>query len=381
MEKYDEDPIWNEDQAANATAKQVEEYIQARIEDYKEDNMNGDELFDMWKGDFASFTTVTFGKAREVTKILRDFLRANGVYIKKSGCLIADELYKMLRRKYPETWPINEKDRPSWLAYQLIQKVIQPTSMTSTQPSTQPLTQPSTQEGRLQNNLINLSKLYTDEQKYSGDSDNFEFKYSIFPDPCEHAEVPEDTYLKACSKFANTANSLISDLGSSITTYRKIQGRIGQGQCQHFMDRQCYSNPRQSGYQNCSQYQNHEKNSHNRPHKVRIKRCFTCGLPLLHVVDEATRFQAARWLDNGISAVRVWEALRMSWIDTYLGPPDLVTHDSGTSFAAEEFQQYTNSLTIATYFIGQVLSADGLQKASLHQNYMQWAMALTAHVF
>jgi hypothetical protein len=29
MEKYDEDPIWNEDQATNATAKQVEEYIQA----------------------------------------------------------------------------------------------------------------------------------------------------------------------------------------------------------------------------------------------------------------------------------------------------------------------------------------------------------------
>ena len=72
------------------------------------------------------------------------------------------------------------------------------------------------------------------------------------------------------------------------------------------------------------------------------------GSPLLHVVDEATRFQAARWLDNGISAVRVWEALRMCWIDTYLGPPDLVTHDSGTSFAAEEFQQYANSLTIIT---------------------------------
>ena len=110
MEKYDEDPIWNEDQAANATAKQVEEYIQARIDDYKEDDVTGDDLFDMWKGDFASFTTVTFGKAREVTKILRDFLRANGVYIKKSGCLITDKLYKILWRKYLEIWPINKKN-------------------------------------------------------------------------------------------------------------------------------------------------------------------------------------------------------------------------------------------------------------------------------
>jgi hypothetical protein len=38
----------------------------------------------------------------------------------------------------------------------------------------------------------------------------------------------------------------------------------------------------------------------------------------------------------------------MSWINTYLGLPDLVTHDIGTNFAAEEFQQYANSLTIAT---------------------------------
>jgi hypothetical protein len=83
-------------------------------------------------------------------------------------------------------------------------------------------------------------------------------------------------------------------------------------------------------------------------HLVYIDIMYINGLPLLHVVDEATRFQAARWLDNGISAVCVWEALWMSWIDTYLGPPDSVTHDSGTSFAAEEFQQYANSLTIVT---------------------------------
>ena len=38
----------------------------------------------------------------------------------------------------------------------------------------------------------------------------------------------------------------------------------------------------------------------------------------------------------------------MCWINTYLGPPDLVMHNLGTSFAAEEFQQYANSLTIIT---------------------------------
>ena len=72
------------------------------------------------------------------------------------------------------------------------------------------------------------------------------------------------------------------------------------------------------------------------------------GSPLLHVVDEATRFQAARWLSNGISAQYVWEALRMCWIDVYLGPPDLITHDAGTNFTVVEFQQYTSSLAITT---------------------------------
>jgi hypothetical protein len=71
-------------------------------------------------------------------------------------------------------------------------------------------------------------------------------------------------------------------------------------------------------------------------------------LLLLHVVDEATQFQAARWLDNSISAIQVWEALQISWINTYLRPLDLVMHNLGISFIAEEFQQYANSLTIIT---------------------------------
>jgi hypothetical protein len=136
-----------------------------------------------------SFTAITFSKTREATKILQDFLRANGVYIKKTRRFIADKLFESLQRKEPEIWPINEKDQPSWLTIQ--------TDRLPTQPLTQPLTQPSTQEGRLQNNLINLSKLYTDEQKYSGDLDNFKFKYSILLDLYKHAEVLKDTYLKA----------------------------------------------------------------------------------------------------------------------------------------------------------------------------------------
>lgn len=71
------------------------------------------------------------------------------------------------------------------------------------------------------------------------------------------------------------------------------------------------------------------------------------GSPLLHIVDEATRFQAARWLTN-LSAKHTWDALRLCWIDVYTGPPDHVIHDAGTNFVSKEFRQYAATMGIIT---------------------------------
>lgn len=71
------------------------------------------------------------------------------------------------------------------------------------------------------------------------------------------------------------------------------------------------------------------------------------GAPVLHVVDEATRFQAARFLQD-MTASALWEALRLCWIDTYLGPPAIINHDAGTNFASTDFQRYNKSLGIET---------------------------------
>jgi hypothetical protein len=38
----------------------------------------------------------------------------------------------------------------------------------------------------------------------------------------------------------------------------------------------------------------------------------------------------------------------MCWIDTYLGPPDLVTHDAGKNFVSKEFKEYANTMGIRT---------------------------------
>ena len=69
------------------------------------------------------------------------------------------------------------------------------------------------------------------------------------------------------------------------------------------------------------------------------------GKPVLHLVDEATRFQAGRWLKN-VFAQNVWNQLCLCWIDTYLGPPDLVTADAGKQFMAKEFKQYAANIGI-----------------------------------
>ena len=34
----------------------------------------------------------------------------------------------------------------------------------------------------------------------------------------------------------------------------------------------------------------------------------------------------------------------MCWIDTYLGPPDIITHDAGKNFISREFKQYASTI-------------------------------------
>jgi hypothetical protein len=67
--------------------------------------------------------------------------------------------------------------------------------------------------------------------------------------------------------------------------------------------------------------------------------------PVLHVVDTATAFQAARFLKD-ISTKTVWDALRLCWIDVYLGPPDVIAHDAGKQLASTEFRQNARAMAI-----------------------------------
>jgi len=69
------------------------------------------------------------------------------------------------------------------------------------------------------------------------------------------------------------------------------------------------------------------------------------GKPVLHVIDEATAFQAAKFIPD-FAASTVWEALEMCWINTYLGPPDFVVTDAGSNFVGTKFMQPAKQLSI-----------------------------------
>ena len=67
--------------------------------------------------------------------------------------------------------------------------------------------------------------------------------------------------------------------------------------------------------------------------------------PVLHVVDEATAFNAAKFLKD-ISAESIWRALKECWMDAYIGLPQGITHDAGKQFTAREFQSNAAMLAI-----------------------------------
>jgi hypothetical protein len=66
---------------------------------------------------------------------------------------------------------------------------------------------------------------------------------------------------------------------------------------------------------------------------------------ILHVVNDVTRFQVAKWLQS-ISAKHIWNMLRLCWIDVYLDLSDHILTDADKNFASKEFRQFVISMTI-----------------------------------
>lgn len=68
--------------------------------------------------------------------------------------------------------------------------------------------------------------------------------------------------------------------------------------------------------------------------------------PIIHVVDNPTSFQEARWLQI-MTTAHTWEILRLCWIDVYIGPLDIIVHDAGTNLSNAEFERNASIMAIA----------------------------------
>jgi hypothetical protein len=87
------------------------------------------------------------------------------------------------------------------------------------------------------------------------------------------------------------------------------------------------------------------KEDHEFNYSVIVDVLYLDGKPVLQVVDSATAFGAARFLKD-MSARTTWDTLHACWIDTYLGPLDMIVHDAGKNFASTEFKQLARSMAI-----------------------------------
>ncbi|KAI0996600.1 hypothetical protein K3495_g11583 [Podosphaera aphanis] len=71
-------------------------------------------------------------------------------------------------------------------------------------------------------------------------------------------------------------------------------------------------------------------------HSIIVDVMYIESVPVLHIVETATKFQAARWLQNN-STKHIWDAISSCLIGVYIGPPDFIVTDAGTKFTSKEF--------------------------------------------
>lgn len=63
--------------------------------------------------------------------------------------------------------------------------------------------------------------------------------------------------------------------------------------------------------------------------------------PVLHIVDETTRYQAEKFLTS-VSSSSIWREIRLALIDTYLEPPNVIVTDASNALTSDAFR--TNAI-------------------------------------
>ena len=265
--------------ASSSDIDDVCEFIQVRVKQYELGKLQDTELWETFKEDFSSFTEDHFKQCgNQIILPLRNHLRRYGVAVPKiPHSSYARALYKIVKEEEPLKWTDDEiqdflgaksefkSTKRSYILlhgdtnpYDRLRAInnIKPPTTPSTPVDSQPIiTQPEplytqpppigtppppidttivphsiTQPDNTRS-LSNLAKWYTEENKYSGDSDNFEFKLNIFRDLCKRAGVPLEAQATA---FPTMLRGLALNIYYSNLTLN--QGMTFHSLCEKFRD-------------------------------------------------------------------------------------------------------------------------------------------------
>jgi hypothetical protein len=197
----------------------IEKYISTKQEEYQSYNWKDGDLWEQFQADFSAFTEENFKNCSlRCLRQLRALLRTRGVKVTKDKHVtIARSLYGTTQEEDQATWSMKEIQdhidiEGPFLSYRInrllekksAQPTAQPQHITApktpqtvpNQPVPYPQTPPSQNFGK---ELANLTKLYTEDTKYSGEDDNFDYKLMIFHDLCEKAALPQQAFAQAYS--------------------------------------------------------------------------------------------------------------------------------------------------------------------------------------
>jgi hypothetical protein len=220
--------------AAELDTDEINAFIDWKLTEYNKDKWRDDNMWEVYLEDFNTFTVDTF-KACQQTLIrkLRSHLRSNGVWVKVDRRVtVAQSLFETLGEEDPTEWSntemreqlkkegFNSYRLPSFQRQTSLSRSPTPTAPPAPPPASelppelpsieQPVDTPETPTQEFATpsatlpatsgfgkELANLAKLYTEESKYSGEDDNFDYKLTIFHDLCDRADVLSRAKTKA----------------------------------------------------------------------------------------------------------------------------------------------------------------------------------------
>jgi hypothetical protein len=217
------------DNTTTTTIKDIDDYITFKITEYTHYNVHDEDLWEVFKEDFKGFSLIMLKECSQLgIRKLRTLLRMNGVWVRKDRRMtVAESLYNTLQEEDPIEWTMQEIEEhirtegqfnsvPINHILSQDNKLAGPTHARTTalpdlpgpldspelhqhtqSVSGEPEQLASREQSTFGKELANLAKMYTDESKYSGENDNFDYKLVIFHDICSRVDIPDSIKAKA----------------------------------------------------------------------------------------------------------------------------------------------------------------------------------------